>query len=93
MLRDKLVSFPDSQLSLSSPASVFLLAVTVPVCLYQHLETPLFFFPHTQASIVMSLFIVICINPRQTRANFWPLNLFFFPALSPFLHSSVHLHL
>lgn len=42
--KDKLVSFPCSELSLSSPDSV-LVAFTGPVCLYQHLTA--IFLPHT----------------------------------------------
>ncbi len=46
--KDKLVSFPSSKLCLSS-LDTLLLAVTGPVCLYQHLAT--IFLPHMRAHI------------------------------------------
>lgn len=65
--KDLLVSFPGSEFPLSL-LDTLLLAVTGPVCLYQHLAT--LFLPsdahtHTHTSAVMSLFISIHIYSEQ----------------------------
>ncbi len=100
--KDKLVSFPSSKLCLSS-LDTLLLAVTGPVCLYQHLAT--IFLPHMRAHIHTHAHIRGDQFVHQHTHYFQQLaavsqvslplcpSLPLFPALPPFLHSFVHLHL
>ena len=79
--KDKLVSFPGCKLSLSS-LDTLLLAVTGPVCLYQHLAT--IFLPHTHTHICSDEFV-------HQHTHLFSTISFCGPTLSPSLSPSASL--